>query len=273
MLSLLQADFDLVISDLQGHGDSDHGGRFHGWNRSAELAPRGMAGSVRALWPGAKFAVGHSFGGVLTALMLEQDPSQFRRAVLLDPVLFSPLMIGAMALSDVVGLHKRNTLARKTRERRRHWPDRSAAYANLLGRGMFKGWTPEALQAYVDFGAEGQFRRWGRAQVQPSREADIFASFPRRLWRSLGKVQTPVKVDYGDKTFPSSPVPSSAGWRPTRWSGRSRLPAGIASCSRIRLPPRSESRRFCWGEVLCWRPRTACAVYSSAGARPRSSSY
>ena len=202
MLRLLQADFDLVISDLQGHGDSDHGGRFHGWNRSAELALEAWRVQSAHFGPVPKFAVGHSFGGVLTALMLEQDPSQFRRAVLLDPVLFSPLMIGAMALSDVVGLHKRNTLARKTRERRRHWPDRSAAYANLLGRGMFKGWTPEALQAYVDFALKDSSDGGVELKCQPSREADIFASFPRRLWRSLGKVQTPVKVDYGDKTFP-----------------------------------------------------------------------
>ena len=30
--------FDLWLSDVQGHGDSDHGGVFRGWNRSAALA-------------------------------------------------------------------------------------------------------------------------------------------------------------------------------------------------------------------------------------------
>ena len=30
--------FDLFLSDAQGHGDSDHGGVFIGWNQSADLA-------------------------------------------------------------------------------------------------------------------------------------------------------------------------------------------------------------------------------------------
>lgn len=30
--------FDLWLSDVQGHGDSDHGGVFRGWNRTAALA-------------------------------------------------------------------------------------------------------------------------------------------------------------------------------------------------------------------------------------------
>ena len=38
MLQILQTDFDIFISDMQGHGDTDHGGRFHGWNCTAELA-------------------------------------------------------------------------------------------------------------------------------------------------------------------------------------------------------------------------------------------
>ncbi len=31
MLRLLAEDFDLWLCDIQGHGESDHGGRFHGW--------------------------------------------------------------------------------------------------------------------------------------------------------------------------------------------------------------------------------------------------
>jgi len=134
--------------------------------------------------------------------MLAQAPAQFRRAVLLDPVLFTPLMIGAMALSDVVGLYQRNTLARKARERRRHWPDRAAAYANLHERGMFKGWTVEALQAYVDYALKDRAEGGVELKCRPSREAEIFGSFPRRLWTSLAKVRTPVNVEYGAQTYP-----------------------------------------------------------------------
>lgn len=213
LLQRLQADFDIVISDIQGHGDTDHGGRFHGWNRTADLALEAWNTLSGRFGPVSRFAVGHSFGGVITALMLAQAPTQFRRAVLLDPVLFTPLMIGAMALSDVVGLYRRNTLAEKARKRRRHWPDRAAAYANLHERGMFKGWVPEALHAYVDHALKDSADGGVELKCSPSREAEIFASFPRRLWTALAKVHTPVKVEYGGQSYPF--VAKSV----QRWSG------------------------------------------------------
>lgn len=38
MLRALSKHFDLWLSDVQGHGDSDPGERFVGWNRCADLA-------------------------------------------------------------------------------------------------------------------------------------------------------------------------------------------------------------------------------------------
>lgn len=201
MLERLAEDFDLWLCDAQGHGDSDHGGRFHGWNRSAELALEAFAAGRECFGDARVFAVGHSFGGVLTSLMLAQQPQVFQRAVLLDPVLFSPAMIGVMALSDVVGLIRRNTLASKAHNRRSVWTDRAAAHAALHGRGMFKGWDEAAFDAYIahalkdtDAGAE--------LKCRPSREADIFSSFPRRLWPSLAKVTTPTQVLHGQRSYP-----------------------------------------------------------------------
>ncbi|MDP3847009.1 MAG: alpha/beta hydrolase [Pseudomonas sp.] len=201
LLRLLAADFDLWLCDVQGHGDSDHGGRFHGWNRSAALAleafnaGRGIYGAVPT------YAVGHSFGGVLTSLMLAKQPGLFSRAVLLDPVLFTPAMIGVMALSDVVGLYRRNSMASKARTRRRQWPSRQAAFDALHGRGMFKGWTDQALWAYVEHGLKS-LEAGVELKCRPSREADIFGSFPKRLWSSLAKVQIPTQVIYGLQTYP-----------------------------------------------------------------------
>ena len=202
LLSRLQRHFDLVTSDVQGHGDSDHGGRFHGWNRSAELALEAWHLQRRHFGAAPHFAAGHSFGGVITALMLAQEPRQFQRAVLLDPVFFSPVMIGVAALSDVVGLYRRNTLAKRVARRRRHWPDRAAAYANLEGRGMFKGWAPEALQAYVDFALKDSDDGGVELKCRPSREADLFGSYPRRLWATLAKVPTPMLLEYGSESYP-----------------------------------------------------------------------
>lgn len=201
MLAQLAEHFDLWLCDVQGHGETEHGGRFHGWNRSAELAieafeaGRGIFGDVP------RYILGHSFGGVLSSLILARHPQLFRRAVLLDPVLFTPTMIGAMAMSALLGVHRRNVMAKKSAARRQRWASRSEAFNLLRGRGIFRGWDDAALHAYVDHAlkdsAEGV-----ELKCRPSREVDIFSSFPKRLWPSLGKVSTPTLLIHGEQTYP-----------------------------------------------------------------------
>lgn len=202
MLARLAPHFDLFLSDIQGHGDSDHGGRFHGWNRTAELCIEAWRARGKVFGNVPVFAVGHSFGGVITSMMLARAPAQFSRAVLLDPVLFPPAMIGLMALSDVVGLYSRNTLAGRARKRRHHWADRQAAFDSLQGRGMFKGWTEEALRAYVDHAMREAADGGVELKCRPAREAEIFSSYPRSLWSLLAKVRTPTRVLRGAHTYP-----------------------------------------------------------------------
>ncbi|MCJ8169465.1 alpha/beta fold hydrolase [Atopomonas sediminilitoris] len=202
LLALLAEHFDLFLSDVQGHGDSDHGGRFHGWNRTAELCVEAWQAFAEEYAGVPVYAVGHSFGGVLTSLIMAQHPSLFQRAVLMDPVLFTPKLIRVMALSDVVGLYSRNKMATAARKRRRHWPNRAAVVEGLRGRGMFKGWTDEALWAFAEHALRDLDNGEVELKCRPSREAEVFGSFPRRLWSSLKKVQTPVQVIYGDRTYP-----------------------------------------------------------------------
>lgn len=204
MLERLAVHFDLWLSDVQGHGDSDHGGAFVGWNRSAALALEAFHAGLGEYGDVPRFAVGHSFGGVLTALMLAREPALFRRAVLLDPVVFSRAMIGVMGVASLFGMHRRHGLARKAASRRNFWPDRQAAHDSLQGRGIFKGWSAQALQAYVDH-AIGDCGEGVVLKCRPSREVEIFSSFPHRMWASLGQVQTPTLVLYGDRTYPFVP--------------------------------------------------------------------
>ncbi|MCQ4347989.1 alpha/beta hydrolase [Pseudomonas stutzeri] len=201
LLALLARDFDLWLCDVQGHGDSDHGGRFLGWNRSAELAVEAFLAGAGRFGAVPRHACGHSFGGVLTGLILAGEPALFRRAVLLDPVLFPPAMIGVMALSELLGLHERRELARRARSRRSHWPDRAAARASLHGRGIFRDWSDAALHAYLEH-ALRSMADGVELKCRPSREAEIFASCPRRLWRSLTRVTTPTLVLHGTHSYP-----------------------------------------------------------------------
>ncbi|MFB4391882.1 MULTISPECIES: alpha/beta fold hydrolase [unclassified Pseudomonas] len=204
MLLRLGEHFDLWLSDVQGHGDSDHGGVFRGWNRTAALAVEAFEAGRGEYGDVPRLAAGHSFGGVLTGLILAGHPELFARAVLLDPVLFSRRMLGVMGAAAMVGLHRRHALARKAATRRSHWPDREAALASLQGRGIFKGWSETALHAYIEH-AIGDCGEGVVLKCRPSREVEIFSSFPARMWPTLASIATPTLILHGEQTYPFVP--------------------------------------------------------------------
>lgn len=199
MLALLAEHFDLWLCDMQGHGDSDHGGAFVGWNRNAELAMEAFVAGKAIFGDVPRYALGHSFGGVLTSLILAAHPQMFRRAVLLDPVLFPEQ---EMLKRRLLGRFVRNPLVEATRKRRSQWPDRQTAFDKLQGRGIFQGWEDAALHAHVHHALRDEAGQGVVLKCAPTREAEIFESAPRGLWRSLGKIQTPVRLIHGDKTYP-----------------------------------------------------------------------
>ncbi|TKD45798.1 alpha/beta fold hydrolase [Azotobacter chroococcum] len=202
LLRALAADFDLWLCDVQGHGDSDHGGRFLGWNRTAELALEAFQAGFGRFGQVPRHACGHSFGGVLSCLILAGEPALFQRAVLLDPVLFGRAMIGMLGFAEFFGLQRFNTLARQSATRRRHWPDRASAYACLHGRGVFRGWSDAALRAYVRHALREAADGGVELKCPPSREVEIFNSCPRRLWSALVGVRTPTLLLNGQYSFP-----------------------------------------------------------------------
>ncbi|OGA84796.1 MAG: alpha/beta hydrolase [Burkholderiales bacterium RIFCSPHIGHO2_01_FULL_63_240] len=201
MLRQLAEHFDLWLSDAQGHGDSDHGGKFVGWNRSADLAVEAIKAQGQAFAGVPWFAAGHSFGGVLTSLIVAEQPKLFQAAVLLDPVLFTPSMLLGASVAELTGVMRHTPLARQARGRRDHWASRDEARANLTGRGTYKGWADEAMDAFLTH-ALADVEDGVRLKCRPSREADIFGSMPDRLWSLLARVRTPVHVLHARRTFP-----------------------------------------------------------------------
>lgn len=202
MLRHLAQDFDLWLSDIQGHGDSDHGDRFLGWNRNAELAMQAFKAHQDLYGAVPTFALGHSFGGVLTSLMLADRQHPFQKAVLLDPVLFPAAMLMGMSFISLVGVGKLTPLARAALQRRKQWASRDEAYQALWGRGTYKGWTEEALRAFVDHALKDSQDGGVELKCAPSREADIFSSAPERLWGSVGRIRIPTLILHGADSMP-----------------------------------------------------------------------
>jgi len=167
---------DWAWLDMPGHGDSDAGGRFLGWNENAELAWQGLQSVRQQYRDQPVFLCGHSFGGVLSVLLLARHPDAAEAALVLDPVLFSPAMLGMMMTLAPLGLLRRSAMSSRARRRRAHWPDRRAAWSYLHGRGMFGSWSDEALGAYIDAGLKPDERGGLALKCSPQREAEIFAS-------------------------------------------------------------------------------------------------
>ncbi len=110
-------------------------------------------------------------------------------------------MIAAMTFTDVCRLPSLNGASRQALKRRQHWPDRKTAADNFRGRGAFKGWTEEALLAYVDHALK-DVGAGVALKCDVTHEATIFASHPKRLWATLPKVATPTLILHGEKTYP-----------------------------------------------------------------------
>jgi pimeloyl-ACP methyl ester carboxylesterase len=203
MLQVLSHHFDLWLCDVQGHGDSDLGGAFKGWNVNAEQAAAALTRHLPLFGDVPRFAAGHSFGGVLTGLILAEHPNLFQGAVLLDPVIFPPGMAFAADVAQTMGVSRFAPLARAAKQRRQHWPSREAAMDALRGRGTYKGWVPEALQAFAEHALRPADDGEGVVlKCPPSREAEVFSTVPRGLWSALRKVQTHTLVAYASNTFP-----------------------------------------------------------------------
>lgn len=201
MLTELARDFDLWLCDLPGHGDSDPGPAFLGWNENARLALLAFEAGRPQYGDVAAYSVGHSFGGGLTALMNAEPHRPFAASVLLDPVLLPPAVIGMVSALQLARAEGLFPMSRAARRRRPAWPDRQSAFAALKGRGAYAGWTDESLRAFIDHGIGERSDGTVGLKCQPALEATIYCSRPRGLWRRLASTTIPIRLLQGAETM------------------------------------------------------------------------
>lgn len=142
--------------------------------------------------------VGHSMGGVLTAMAAREMPHRFQSVIMLDP----PLMLGLDALmlrvSKLMGVVDRVTPAGKTKGRRTRWESREAMRAQLQRKGLFRRFTAEALDDYIEGGStlldDGQIV----LSYDPEIEVEIFRHLPHHLGRLPEEVRVPLAVIAGE---------------------------------------------------------------------------
>lgn len=202
LLSYLQDDVDIFVSDAQGHGDSDAGGQYKGWNQGSteieevwqHFSP--MYGEVK------RIACGHSYGAVLSTMIMSRRPDLFDMGLLLDPTFAPPSTARAFSVLGALGLTKNFSLAKQARVRSVSWSDEKELWNYFYQRGVFKGWHDECLKSYLHHAmtekSDGSFH----LKCPPRIEAGIFASYVHGLWHAISTIHKPMTMYYGERTFP-----------------------------------------------------------------------
>lgn len=129
-------------------------------------------------------AIGHSFGGIASALNVIEDPQRFKALVLLDPTLLTPEVWAMMAT-----LHAQNQLdlmplAARAIKRQRDFASTEAVFAYFRDKPLFANWSDEVLRLYAEGGTrptpDGVTLAWS-----PEWEAYYFKTGYTKIWETL----------------------------------------------------------------------------------------
>jgi pimeloyl-ACP methyl ester carboxylesterase len=193
----LAGELHVVASDVRGHGASDFSGiqPIRSWKVFAEDLKTVVCRTGRPPVIG----MGHSLGAVSTCIAASVYPELFRCLILVDPVFLNPARLAAIGFMRMLGLRGRLPRARAARRRRQTFRGKAEALRLFLsGRGIFKTWSPEFVEAYLECGLLEHDAKTAVLKCDPELEAQIFESIPLRTWSFVKRVQCPVLAIRGE---------------------------------------------------------------------------
>lgn len=130
---------------------------------------------------------GHSMGGAVSLKVAARNPEKVGALVLADPVLPPPQLRLAFSFARATGATARLPIAQGAAKRRVDFPSRDAAVDNFVGKGAFRTWPREWIEAYVDGGIV-EVDGGVRLSCARAWESRVFATadpWPRRYIKRL----------------------------------------------------------------------------------------
>ena len=198
-LRLLSKELRIIASDVRGHGGSDVA-RIEPV-RSWKIFAEDLQAIVQRMTRPPVIGMGHSLGAVSTCIAAATYPALFRVIVLVDPVFLMPRRLAMIGLMRTLGLEGRLPLARAARRRRKTFKSKAEALKLFLsGRGIFKTWSPEFVQAYLECGLLERDSDSAVLTCDPELEAQIFESIPLEVWRYASRVRCPILAIRGEQS-------------------------------------------------------------------------
>jgi pimeloyl-ACP methyl ester carboxylesterase len=186
VLSPLAGEAHLFASDLRGHGfttlpadPAEH--------RSWLTYPADLIRVLEAIGAGPYVLAGHSMGGTTSLLVAAMRPDLVRALVLFEPVAreFPPDI-------DV----ENSPYVQSAVKRRAVFADAAAAKRAYTGRGAFRTWPEETLEAYLRGGLKPD-PEGVRLACDPRWEAQNFRLGPHGVMDAIARLQCPIAVYAG----------------------------------------------------------------------------
>jgi pimeloyl-ACP methyl ester carboxylesterase len=137
---------------------------------------------------------GHSMGATVSMELAARRPELVQGLVMIDPVIVPPSWIAISAVARFLGLSKRMiTVSQLAAKRRMDFPSKEAAVENYVGKGPFRTWSREWIEAYVD-GGTVPTEDGVRLSCDREWESRVFAMSTVNPYRPLRKVRCPITL-------------------------------------------------------------------------------
>jgi len=193
LLPGLDASLDVYLMDARGHGRSTASAdpkRLRSWRPYRD----DLEAFVETLRQPLILA-GHSMGATVSLELAAARPELVAGLVLIDPVIVSPRQMPVMALVRTLGLAARLLpIAKAAARRRMEFSSKEAAVENYVGKGPFRTWPRDWIEAYVDGGTVVTEEGAVRLSCDRAWESRTFAMATVDPYRALRKVRCPISL-------------------------------------------------------------------------------
>ena len=148
-------------------------------------------------------SIGHSVGGIVTLRAALKHPDRFRALVLIDPVLFPPIIVRSWRVISALGLgYALHPLVRAARNRRRQFNDLDRLFNGYRRKPVFRYMDDLSLKAYVD-GIACPAEHGYQLCYSVEWEMRIYATSVKHdmdIWQGLPGLNIPLMIIRGAET-------------------------------------------------------------------------
>lgn len=199
LFDALPEQFNVIGVDKFGHDPAYPVQK--GWDKLVEE----MVDYIGKHADGPVYAVGHSFGSVLSYMAVCRHPEYFRGLIMFDPPMVSGITRIVAGLIRGTPLYDKVTPAGKSAVRNTRWPKDTDLVAYFKGKALFRGMHQQCIEDYVESATE--LRGDSHHLTFDYRvETEIFRTVPLDVHRHYGMLKKPALLMTGENTEVSRPA-------------------------------------------------------------------